>query len=434
MTHIPKLSNLLLLIVLPATAACGPTQGPGGIALAQSDVQRVAAPAVSTGDQAELAAGNQAFALELYRYLAAQSDGNLFFSPHSISVALAMTYAGARGATEAEMARALHFTLPQDRLHPAFNGLDLALSRRGEGAEGKDGEGFRLRVVNALWGQKDYVFLPAFLDELARNYGAGMRLVDFVADAEAARQAINSWVAEQTEDRIKDLISPGVLDSLTRLVLTNAVYFNAAWAEPFEEGATQDGDFFLLDGTPVQVPLMQHGARYGYARGAGYQAVELPYDGYELSMVILLPDTGAYAAFEQGLEPAQLAAILGALEAQQVDLTMPRFETTAKFSLVEALSALGMPEAFSDAADFSGMDGSKDLLIGDVIHQAFVSVDEAGTEAAAATAVIMELKMAPMEPIEPVAVRVDRPFIYLIRDLETGALLFVGRVLNPAGS
>jgi len=425
--------HLFLVAVLLSTVGCGVARPrPGAqIVLAQSDVPRETAPAAGEDALDALAAGNQAFALELYRYLADRGEGNLFLSPHSISVALAMTYAGARSTTEAEMAEALHFTLPQHQLHPAFNALDLALSQRGEGSEGKDGEGFRLRVVNALWGQQDHAFLETYLDLLARNYGAGMRLLDFVADAEAARQAINGWVSEQTEGRIEDLIPEGALGELTRLVLTNAIYFNAAWAEPFEEEATQDGDFFPLDGTAVEVPLMRQQTGFGYTAGAGYQVIELPYDGHELSMVILLPDTGAFEAFEAGLDQAQLAAILAELSYQQLDLTMPRFEMTSKFSLTDALSALGMPEAFTEAADFSGIDGARALMISDVIHQAFVSVDEAGTEAAAATAVIMKLTSAPAEPQE---VRVDRPFIFVIRDIQTGALLFVGRVMNPAAS
>lgn len=431
-----KLGNLILLAALLSAFGCtvSPQQyhGPRAqIVLAQSDTPRAVAPLVSTDDQAQLVAGNQAFALDLYRYLAKGADGNLFFSPHSISVALAMTYAGARGMTEAEMAEALHFTLPQDRLHAAFNHLDLELSQHGEEAEGKDDEGFRLNIVNALWGQHDYTFQETYLDALARNYGAGLSLVDFEADAEAARQAINGWVSEQTEDRIQDLIPQGVLDNLTRLVLTNAIYFNAAWAEPFMKEATRDGDFFLLDGGSVEAPMMRQVAAFRYARSAGYQVIELPYDGHEFSMIILLPDAGKFEAVEQGLDQAQLASMLADLSYQQIDLTMPRFETTAKFSLTEALSALGMPQAFTEEADFSGMDGTEELLISDVLHQAFVSVDEVGTEAAAATAVVIGVTSSPMEPEQ---VRVDRPFIFMIRDTETGTLLFAGRTLNPAES
>lgn len=400
------------------------------IVLAASDESRVADPDVPAEDLDALIDGNQAFALDLYHYLAERSDGDLFLSPHSISVALAMTYAGAEAETAAQMAETLHFNLPQDQLHPAFNVLDQALSERGEGAEGKDGEGFRLHIVNALWGQKDYEFQQAFLDVLARNYGAGLRLVDFIQDAEAARQAINGWVSDQTEGRIEDLIPEGALDTLTRLVLTNAIYFNAAWAEPFEEDQTEEAPFRLLDGTTVEVPMMHQTTPFDYAAGEGYQAVALPYDGHELSMVILLPDTGAFTEFEQSLDRDTLTTILGQLERQRLILSMPRFETQSKFSLTDALTSLGMPVAFSEEADFSGMTGNRDLMITDVFHQAFVSVDEEGTEAAAATAVVVGLTSA--MPGEPVEMTIDRPFIFLIRDNQTGAILFVGRILNPA--
>jgi serpin B len=433
--HKLRLMNLILLVALLTALGCAvsppDSRGPRAqIVLAQSDTPRVTAPSVSADDLAQLVAGNQVFALDLYRYLADRADGNLFLSPHSISVALAMTYAGARGMTEAQMSEALHFTLPQDRLHPAFNQLDLELAQRGEDAEGKDGEGFRLNVVNALWGQQDYTFRQEYLDALARNYGAGLRLVDFVNETEGSRQAINGWVSEQTEGRIEELVPQGALDDLTRLVLTNAIYFNAAWAEPFIKEATRNGDFFLLDGGTVEVPLMRQIAAVRYARGEGYQAVELPYDGNELSMVILLPDTGGFEAFEESLDQARLALILGELGYSRIDLTMPRFEMTSEFSLTDALTALGMPAAFSASADFSGIDGTQELFIADVLHQAFVSVDEAGTEAAAATAVIAATSSAE----EPPVVRIDRPFIFVIRDIETGALLFVGRTLHPGES
>lgn len=434
MRHKPHmLRTLILLVALLSTVACAvplPVAPEGGaeIVLAEADTPRETSLEVRHEDLAALVAGNQAFALDLYRHLGAESDGDLFFSPYSISAALAMTYAGARGTTETQMANALHFTLAQDRLHPAFNQLDLVLSSRGEGAEGQDDEGFRLNIANAIWGQQGYDFEQAYLETLATHYGAGLRLVDFVEDAEAARRTINGWVSEQTEGRIEELIPQGALDALTRLVLTNAIYFNAAWASPFEEAATADGDFYLLDGSTVEVPLMFQSERFGYAEGDGYQVVELPYDGGEMSMVILLPDAGAFEAFEQGLDQAQLAAIFERLSSEQVNLTMPRFETTAKFGLVDALSALGMPEAFTEAANFSGIDGTEDLLISDVFHEAFVAVDEAGTEAAAATAVIVGLTSA---PADPKTVTVDRPFIYLIRDIETGTLLFVGRTLDP---
>jgi serpin B len=425
------LRSLLLGLSLLALVSCSlPDSRQSEVAYAQSDRARITAPGVAPSDLAELVEDNNAFAFDLYQYLKAEKgDANLFFSPYSISVALAMTYAGARGETEQQMANTLHFTLPQEQLHPAFNGLDLVLASRGEGAEGKDGEGFRLNVVNALWGQTGYTFLEPFLDTLAENYGAGLRLLDFSTAPEPSRQTINDWVSDQTEDRIQDLIPQGVIDQRTRLVLTNAIYFNAAWAEPFEVDQTKDGAFHLLDGSQVMVPMMWQSTSYGYVQGEGYQAVELPYDGHQLSMVILLPDAGTFQAFESSLDCNRVNTILGNLHPREIALTLPRFELESDFSLSTALAALGMPDAFSESADFSGMDGSQDLFIQDVVHKAFVSVDEAGTEAAAATAVIIGLLSVPAPPIP---VTVDRPFLFLIRDIGTGTILFIGRVLDPA--
>lgn len=416
--------SVLMAALMLGLAAC-PNAAAGE--LIKSDKQRDTTPEVNESELATLVDGNSAFAFNLYQQLR-DEDGNLFYSPYSISLALAMTYAGARSETERQMADALHFTLPQNQLHPAFNALALELASRGEGAEGKDGEGFRLNIVNAIWGQKDYQFLAAYLDTLAVNYGAGLRVLDFVGVPEESRVTINDWVSEQTEDRIEDLIPPGLINPNTRLVLTNAIYFNAAWLYPFEEDLTGDGAFHLLDGSQVTVPMMRQTESLGYAEGDGYQAVELPYDGSELSMVILLPASGQFETFEAALDAAQVEGIIGSLENREVSLTMPKFEFDSSFSLREALSALGMPIAFSEGADFSGMTGNRDLFIADVVHKAFVSVDEAGTEAAAASAVMMELTAMP----ETVEVTIDRPFIFLIRDIETGAILFVGRTLNPA--
>jgi serpin B len=414
--------SVLIAMVLLSLAGCG-----NGAEIARSSKQRVTSPEVEGPDLDDLASGNSAFAFDLYRVLK-EGNHNLFYSPHSISLALAMTVAGARGETERQMADTLHFTLPQDRLHPAFNGLDLELAQRGEGAEGKDGEGFRLHIANAIWGQEGYGFLSEFLDTLAENYGAGLRVLDFAGAPEESRVTINDWVSDQTENRIEDLIPPDAIDPLTRLVLTNAIYFNAAWAEPFEPDLTEDGPFYLLDGGQATVPMMRQTASFGYAEGEGVQAVELPYDGGELSMVILLPDAGEFDAFEGALDAGWVDGIVGDLSHRQVALTMPKFEFESGFSLVDALTALGMPDAFTGAADFSGMTGDRELFIGEVVHKAFVSVDEAGTEAAAATAVMMELAAIPEEPVE---VTVDHPFIFVIRDIETGAALFVGRVVDP---
>jgi serpin B len=399
-----------------------------GVTLAVSDKERVTSPDATTSDLSDLTDGNTAFAFDLYRLLR-EEDGNLFYSPYSISLALAMTYAGAHDETEQQMADTLQFTLSQDRLHPAFNALDLELGSRGEDAEGKDEKGFRLNIVNAIWGQEDYKFLSEFLDVLAENYGAGLNLLDFINDPEEARITINNWVSEQTEGKIEDLIPEDAIDELTRLVLTNAIYFNAAWLNPFNADFTRDGIFHLLDGGEVMVPMMMQTESLGYAKGEGFQAVELPYDGLELSMVMLLPEVGQFEVFEESLGATRANSILERLEYKQVALVMPQYEFEAEFSLKDTLATMGMPIAFSGAADFSGMTGSRDLFIGDVLHKAFVSVDEAGTEAAAATAVVMELTGIPGDPIQ---VTINHPFVFLIRDLDTGTILFVGRVMDPS--
>jgi len=417
---------LALVLVLPVIASIQMAQPVAGEVL-ESDKERITSPNVSTSEQASLVEGNTALAFELYQALKGE-EGNLFYSPYSISLALAMTYAGARGETAEQMADTLQFLLDQSRLHPAFNWLDAELTSRGEGAKGKDGEGFRMNIVNAIWGQKDYEFLSDFLDVLAENYGAGLRILDFMTETEKSRLAINDWVSDQTEGRIEDLIPQGALSELTRLVLTNAIYFNAAWAYPFDEDMTADGQFYLLDGGQVSVPMMKQMESFGYTEGEGYRAVELRYDGNELSMVILLPEAGQFEAFEVTLSAQQVNAIINGLKPTEVALTMPQFEFDSEFSLMDTLAGMGMPVAFSDAADFSGMTGNRELFISDVVHKAFVAVDEAGTEAAAATAVIMDLTAMPDLPVE---VTIDHPFIFLIRDIETGAILFVGRVINP---
>jgi len=403
-------------------AACGPANA----GLAISNLARVKDPAAPPADVKELVAGNTVFALDLYKALRSE-DGNLFYSPYSISLALAMTYAGARGDTAAQMASALHFTLPEARLHLAFNALDLGLENPAGDTESK----FVLNIVNSLWGQKDWSFLPEFLDTLAANYGAGMRLQDFRSDPEKARQAINAWVAEQTKDKIKDLIPQGLIDPTTVLVLVNAIYFKAAWEHEFSESLTQPAPFTRLDGSQVSVPMMQLGMAepLPYARGDGWQAVALPYSGGTTEMVILLPDAGGFDQFEQGLDSARLSQVLDSLETNGVILTMPKFSFTGAYQLKKTLSGLGMPLAFDEQqADFSGMDGQHRLFIADVVHKAFVNVDEKGTEAAAATGVVVRPASAMMPEVK---MTVDHPFIFLIRDTSTGSILFMGRVLDP---
>ena len=420
------IAALVIVLLLPLISSIQLTQTAAGDVL-KSDKERITSPDVSTSEQALLIGGSSAFAFELYHVLKGE-EGNLFYSPYGISLALAMTYAGARGETAEQMAATLQLLLEQERLHPAFNWLDAELAKRGEGAEGKDGEGFRLNIVNAIWGQKNYEFLSDFLDVLAENYGAGLRILDFITETEKSRLAINDWVSDQTEGRIEDLIPQGAIGALTRLVLTNAIYFNAAWEYPFDEDMTADGPFYPLDGGQVIVPMMKQTESFDYTEGQGYQAVELQYDGGELSMVIFLPEAGKFEDFEEGLQTEQVEAIISDLQPTEVALTMPRFEFDSEFSLKDILTEMGMPIAFSSGADFSGMTGNRALFISDVVHKAFVAVDEAGTEAAAATAVIMSLTAVPEPPVEVI---IDRPFVFLIRDIETGAILFVGRVINP---
>jgi len=419
---------LALVVVLVSVIISLQLTEPAAGEVLKSDKDRITSPNVNADDQAMLVEGNSAFAFELYQALR-ERDGNLLYSPYSISLALAMTYAGARNETAEQMADTLQFLLDQNSLHPAFNWLDAELTSRGEGAKGKDGEEFKLIIVNAIWGQKDYEFLSSFLDVLAENYGAGLRLLDFITETEKSRVTINDWVSYQTEGRIRDLIPPGLINELTRFALTNAIYFNAAWEYPFDEDMTSDGPFYLLGGGQVSVPMMRETEWFGYAEGEGYQAVELPYDGGELSMVILLPGSDNFSDFEEALQGEQVYDIISDLQTTGVALTMPRFEFKSAFSLGDTLSEMGMPIAFSGAADFSGMTGKPELYIWNVVHKAFVVVAETGTEAAAATAVSGEGEGEPAAELE---VTIDRPFIFLIRDIETGAILFVGRVLNPA--
>lgn len=428
--------GLALLVGLAALLASGCAGGLGRApvaqaAVAQAEVPRVGGPQLPEGDLSALVVGNSAFAFDLYEAVLRQ-EGNLFYSPYSVSLALAMAYAGARGETEAQMAKTLRYTLPQDRLHPAFNALDQQLAARGTGAKGQDGQGFRLKLVNSLWGQTGYQFLPQYLETLARNYGAGLRLLDFVKAPEPGRVTINDWVKEQTEGKVLDLLPQGVIDPQTRLVLVNAVYFNAAWKHPFVKANTRPHPFTLLDGRRVDVPMMFQTKALPYARGEGYQAVELPYEGDELSLVVLLPDSGSFEQFQGSLGSGQVEAALKALQPRPVALTLPKFTYQSSFSLAKTLSGMGMPNAVTPrGADFSGIDGTRELYISNVIHKAIVAVDEQGTEAAAATGVVIGVTSAPATA--PVTLTVDRPFVFLIRDVKTGTVLFVGRVLNPAG-
>jgi serpin B len=399
----------------------------------KSNLERDLSPTLAAGELNQLVEGNTAFALDFYHKVK-EELGNFVFSPHSLSVAFAMTYAGARNNTEIQMAQTLHFDLPQERLHMAFNALDLALSSRGKNGEDSEGTDFKLHIVNAAWTQDGYPFLQDFLDLLAVNYGTGMYILDFVSDPEGSRQTINNWVAQQTENKITELLPSDAINGLTRLVLTNAIYFYGAWAIPFDEDLTGSGHFYLTDGDIISVPMMRLSPRtkQGEALPAvvldGYTAVELPYKGKEIAMLILVPDHGRFFEIEQALDANMIKHTVDSLTHWDLDLAMPTFRYESKFQLKNTLSQMGMPDAFDqDNADFSGIDGTRWLFIQNAFHEAFISVDEKGTEAAAATAVVIGLKGAPT----PLAVTIDRPFIYLIRDIQTNAILFIGRVMNP---
>jgi serpin B len=401
-----------------------------------------AVPATPVAGVPDLVAGNTAFALDLYAAVR-RSDalvppaGNLLFSPYSLSQALAMTYAGADGETAAQMADVLTFTLPQPALHAALSALNGDLVARGNAQEDSGtGEAARsLRIANALWGEQTYPFNREYMALLARYYGAGLHEADFINASEETRQEINAWVAEQTEDRIRDIVPKGAINSGTRLVLANGIYFYGGWETAFEPDATRDGDFFLREGATAIVPFMVQEVELPYARGDGFQVVELPYAESGFALTVILPDAGSFDAVEAGLDVQMLTMAIGHLDPTEVWVYLPKFEFEfGTISLKQTLQAMGMTDAFDERADFTGMqeEGTppEPLGIGDVLHKAFISVDEHGTEAAAATVVLMSPVAAPPSE-EPIEVRIDRPFIFAIRDMRTGTVLFLGRVMDP---
>ena len=384
---------------------------------------------VPTADQTALVEGNNAFAVGLYGRLREErgNAGNLFFSPESISTAFAMAYAGARGQTEAEMRVVFHFDLPPGRLHPAMGALLHGMNA--------PNPNYELRVADALWAEQDASFLPSYTNLMKSDYGAGFRRVDFKTSAEAVRATINQWVEHQTNDKIQNLIGPGVLTPLTRLVLTNAIYFKGTWLTPFKAAATEDEDFHLTDTQTAKTAMMHRTGGYLYYDGGSFQELELPYAGDNLAMVVFLPkQTTGLATFEQGLNPTALQeSIAGLRPAAKVILTLPRFKMTQQFELSGTLAAMGMPQAFSSTADFSGMTGKPEFSISAAIHKAFIDVNEQGTEAAAATAIGMTAAAmrAPVQEPPPIIFRADHPFLFLIRDTHSGAILFMGRVEDP---
>jgi serpin B len=382
-------------------------------------------PPGSSSDQSELMQGNNAFAIELYGQLSRQA-GNLFFSPASISTAFAMTFAGAAGSTAAEMQEAMQFKLPPDRLHPAMGALLESLNA--------SHPGYQLRVADALWAQQGEPFLPAYLALTSANYAAGFHPVDFAHAPEEVRHPINQWIEQQTENKIKDMLQHGVVTPDTRLVLTNAIYFKADWESQFEIAQSKEDDFHTSPSQTVRATLMHREGRFNYFNGATFQLLEIPYKGAELSMLVFLPnDSGGLPRLEDSLKLSELKRWFGQLHSEpKVILTLPKFKMTRQFELDSALKALGMKAAFArNAADFSAMTGKRDLWISAAIHKAYIDVDEKGTEAAAATATVMQSMAMPARRPQPVVFRADHPFLFLIRDNRSGAILFMGRVVDP---
>jgi serpin B len=450
MTRIRTIALIGLIMLMSACTSSAPTlmpidapteeatDAPTG-EVVEARLERSLNPDASPEALAAISQSNTEFAFDLYHQTAADHTDNVIFSPYSISLAFAMVYAGARGETETQIAEVLHYSLPQDQLHPAYNALDLQLVGTGEAPtpapEGEETGDLILRIANAIWGQEGLAFNQAFLDTLGVNYGAGLRLMDFVGAPNESREEINQWVEDQTEERIKDLIPDGVITPDTRLVLTNAIYFYGGWTSVFYPEATQDAPFTTLAGDQVTVPLMsQGGLNARYASGDGYQVLELPYGvNQDAAMLIILPDAARFSEFEASVDAAQFNTIRESMQYKSVNVWLPKWDFESEFSLKDTLIAMGMQAPFGEGApaDFSGITDEIDLVLSDVIHKANITVDEEGTEAAAATAIIMA-ESAAMEPEDPVEFRADHPFIFAIYDTDTGTLLFLGRVTDPS--
>lgn len=372
------------------------------------------------GEVAAVVKGNTEFALDLYAKVRAK-DGNLFLSPYSISTALGMTYAGAKGDTASQMQKALHFPSAADQLNPAFRALI---------DQTKPSKGYQLSVANALWCQLNTNFLDTYLSTAEKDYHAALKALDF-GKTEEARQTINTWVEKQTQDKIKELFKPGVLTPDTKLVLTNAIYFKGDWATKFKKDATKEEPFTAGSGK-LTVPMMHQKETFGYLDDPAFQALEMPYVGKELSMVVFLPKKAdGLADFEQSLTASKLDGYLGKLREQEVIVSFPRFKMTSEFKLNDELKSLGMSDAFNEAAaDFSGITGKKNLFISAVVHKAFVEVNEEGTEAAAATGVVIRPTSVRLDNI----FKADHPFFFVIRDKRNGSILFMGRLAAPEKS
>ena len=435
-----KSKIIFVFLILPLFVILGCDNGDGDgsdtsptdIEFGQSsDKERITIPIASQESVSSLVEGNTSFALDLYHFLTNEKpDENRFFSPYSISMCFAMAYGGARDNTESQMEDIFHFTLGQENLHSAFNALDLDLLSREQDYDHDGEQDFKLNVANSMWSQTDYEFLIDYLDLLAENYGAGIRFVDLQNDPVGSCDAINSWVNDKSEGLIDSIISPADLNSFSLFVLVNAIYFKAIWADEFNEEATQN-ELFHAQESDVTVPMMHQWCYVDYSEGENYQAAGIPYKGDKIEMLVLLPKQGSFGEFESSLTIERIDQIIADFEYQEVVLKLPRFECRPEqIDLKDILSQMGMTDAFiSKTGDFSGMDGVPNwIYLHFARHKSFVTVDEHGTEAAAATVIGGGIGYPVTPDIEFI---VDRPFIFFIRDRVTGTILFLGRILNP---
>ncbi|MBN2530690.1 MAG: serpin family protein [Deltaproteobacteria bacterium] len=398
--------------------------------LQKSEKARDMEPAPSEEVISQVVASNSAFAMDVYGKLREGNSENLFFSPLSLSAGMAISYAGARSTTESQMAATLHWdAFGQEALHEALNKLLLTLSSRATPQSSDDAGGFELSIFNSLWAQKDFVFHSAYLDLLAANYDTGVWTVDFDNNLNKSIATINDWVAENTQNKIQDVLNPAEIVSPILAVLVNAIYFKAAWNLPFDESETTLQPFSLLSGETVNVNTMAIGEHFSYGKGDGYEAVALEYDGEDVDMVIIAPDVGTFEAFETSLDASKLKTILDGMASRYttwVTLTVPRFHIASKWEMSEIFEGLAMEAPFGTDADFSGMSDTF-LRIKKIIHQTDITVDEKGTEAAAATVIVDGNGDA-----DYATVNLNRPFLFIIRDQPTNTILFMGRVTNPS--
>lgn len=422
---------VLPLILFAASCGSEPAggDGPAPSTEVRSTLARNQSPNATPADLKALVEGNHRLTYDLFS-TTAQEGENFTVSTLSIRTAFALVYAGAKGQTETEMADVLYFDPNQSAFHDAMNALDLALASRAMAADPAQSlEAVELSQANAFWGQVGYPWESAYLDTLAINYGAGIEALDFQESPEPSRLTINDWVEGRTKDRIKDLLPAGSIKPDTVAVLTNALYFKAPWAAPFERSLTGPDSFGLEGGSSVSVDFMRGMEDMSYATGSGWTAVEIPFRGRELSMVFIVPDAQTFGSFEQALDASTLTSIVAALQPGLVELALPKFEFETSFTLKQALKDLGMPTPFSADADLSGMMSRGGLFIDEAFHKTFVAIDEKGAEAAAATAIVVGETSLPVPDLQ---LKIDRPFFFMIRDRLTDTWLFFGRVLDPS--